>query len=84
MLEKAPNSSNLATQVLAQRKIEKCENLRYLRTPLTYLRTPFLMTISPALFFYIMCIIIIIIIISGAPNVNFLKISVRKTISFEI
>ena len=82
MLEKAPNSSNLATQVLAQRKIEKCENLRYLRTPLTYLRTPFLMTISPALFFYIMCIIIIII--SGAPNVNFLKISVRKTISFEI
>ena len=74
MLEKAPNSSNLATQVLAQCKIEKCENF-------TYLRTPFLMTISPALFFYIMCIIIII---SGAPNVSFLKISVRKTILFEI
>ena len=39
MLEKAPNSSNLATQVLAQRK------------SFTYLRAPFLVTISPALIF---------------------------------
>ena len=45
MLEKAPNSSNLATQVQAQWKIEKCENF-------TYLRTPFLVAIWPALFFF--------------------------------
>ena len=51
MLEKAPNSSNLATQVLAQWKIEKCENF-------TYLRTPFLVTISPALIFSL-CVLLL-------------------------
>ena len=44
MLEKAPNSSNLATQVLAQRK------------SFTYLRAPFLVTISPALIF-LLCVL---------------------------
>ena len=48
---RAPNSSNLATQVLAQWKIEKCENF-------TYLRTPFLVTISPALIFSL-CVLLL-------------------------
>ena len=52
MLEKSPNSSNLGTQVLAQCKIEKCENF-------TYLRTPFLVTISPALFF-LLCVLLLL------------------------
>ena len=52
MLEKATNSSNLATQVLAQWKIEKCENFKYLRTP-------FLVTISPALFF-LLCVLLLL------------------------
>ena len=52
MLEKATNSSNLATQVLAQWKIEKCENFKYLRTP-------FLVTISPALF-VLLCVLLLL------------------------
>ena len=57
MLEKAPNSSNLATQVLAQWKIEKCENF-------TYLRTPFLVTISPALIFSL-CVLLLFFLGGG-------------------
>ena len=52
MLEKAANSSNLATQVLAQWKIEKCENF-------TYLRRPFLVKISPALIF-LLCVLLLL------------------------
>ena len=70
MLEKAPNSSNLATQVQAQWKIEKCENF-------TYLRTPFLVAIWPALFFFL-CVLLLLF--QGHPTSIFLKISVRKTI----